>query len=103
MRVQELALHGLINRVRHQDLQFAEMVAAKEVYDAVIEGTERPLVIFNGELDRIRSGYYPPFFYPGLAKMAKEWLPKFCTAFYIHNFKGRNPGEHVPLRLALPL
>lgn len=67
----------------------------KEVYDAVIEGSDRPLVIFNGELDRIRSGYYPPFFYPGLAKMAQDWLPQFCTAFYIHNFKGRNPGEHI--------
>ena len=71
----------------------AEMVAVKEIYDAAVEGTNRSLVIFNGELDRIRSGYYPSFFYPGLAKMAKEWLPQFCTAYYIHNFKGRSPGE----------
>lgn len=76
------------------------MVAVKEVYDAVIGGTERPLVIFNGELDRIRSGYYPPVFYPGLARMAKDWLPKFCTAFYIHNFKGRNPGEFILLHVS---
>lgn len=72
------------------------MVAVKEVYDSTIQGTDRPLIIFNGELDRIRSGYYPSVFYPGLAKMAKEWLPQFCTAFYIHNFKGRNPGEQHP-------
>ena len=32
------------------------MVAVKEVFDAKIAGTKRPLLVFNGELDRIRSG-----------------------------------------------
>ena len=27
---------------------------------------QRPMLIVNGELDRIRSGYYPPIFYPPL-------------------------------------
>ena len=71
------------------------MVAVEEIYAAKIKGTERPLVVFNGELDRIRSGYYPAVFYPGLAKMAREWLPSFCQAYYIHNFKGRKPGDSL--------
>ena len=74
----------------------AEMVAVKEVYDAKLQGTDRVLLVFNGELDRIRSAYYPAVFYPGLAKMAKEWLPQFCQAYYIHNFKGRTPGTPPP-------
>ena len=70
----------------------AEMVAVEEVYNAAIKGTDRPLLIFNGELDRIRTGYLPAIVYPGLARMAKQWLPEFCTAYYIKNFKGRRPG-----------
>lgn len=78
--------------VAYPHFNIGEMVAVEEVYNERIKGTSRPLIIFNGELDRIRSGYYPPFFYPGLARMAKDWLTQFCTAFYIHNFKGKQPG-----------
>lgn len=35
---------------------------------------------------------YPSFFYPKLGSIAKEFLPKFETVYYIHNFKGRSGG-----------
>jgi hypothetical protein len=38
-----------------------------------------------GELDRIRSGYYPKFFYPKLGKLAENFIPKFEQAYYIHS------------------
>ncbi|KAJ3684680.1 hypothetical protein LUZ61_013844 [Rhynchospora tenuis] len=69
-----------------------EMLVVEELYDEAVVGTERKLIIFNGELDRIRSGYYPPFFYPKLAALAKTFLPKLETVYYVHNFKGRKGG-----------
>lgn len=69
-----------------------EMLVVDELYKEAVENTTRKLIIFNGELDRIRSGYYPPFFYPKLAALSKTLLPKMETVYYIHNFKGRNGG-----------
>lgn len=45
-----------------------------------------------GELDRVRSGYYPSLFYPKVGKLAKTFIPQFTTAYYIHNFKGSRGG-----------
>jgi hypothetical protein len=36
----------------------------------------RPLVVFNGELDRIRGGYYPSFAFGELSKLSKDFIPK---------------------------
>ncbi|KAL2622943.1 hypothetical protein R1flu_003148 [Riccia fluitans] len=69
-----------------------EMIAVEELYRESAEATRRPVIVFNGELDRIRSGYYPSFFYPKLGSLAKNFLPKFETAYYIHNFKGQSGG-----------
>ncbi|CAK8540309.1 unnamed protein product [Lathyrus sativus] len=69
-----------------------EMLVVEELYREAVLNTERKLIIFNGELDRIRSGYYPPFFYPKLAELTKSFLPAMETVYYIHNFKGRNGG-----------
>eukprot|EP00268_Persea_americana_P059203 TRINITY_DN7240_c2_g1_i3.p1 TRINITY_DN7240_c2_g1~~TRINITY_DN7240_c2_g1_i3.p1 ORF type:complete len:333 (+),score=68.30 TRINITY_DN7240_c2_g1_i3:168-1166(+) len=69
-----------------------EMLVVEELYQEAVINTTRNLIIFNGELDRIRSGYYPPFFYPKLAALTKTFLPKLETVYYIHNFKGRNGG-----------
>ncbi|XP_043718457.1 protein LPA3 isoform X2 [Telopea speciosissima] len=70
-----------------------EMLVVEELYREAVENTARKLIVFNGEIDRIRSGYYPPFFYPKLAGLAKNFLPKMETVYYIHNFKGRNGGK----------
>ncbi|KMZ76217.1 hypothetical protein ZOSMA_105G00470 [Zostera marina] len=69
-----------------------EMLVVEELYKEAVADTDRKLIIFNGELDRIRSGYYPSFFYPKLATLLKTFFPKMETAYYIHNFKGRNGG-----------
>ncbi|CAM6092736.1 unnamed protein product [Calypogeia fissa] len=69
-----------------------EMIAVEELYNDSAKATGRPVIVFNGELDRIRSGYYPSFFYPKLGAIAKTFLPKFETVYYIHNFKGRSGG-----------
>lgn len=70
----------------------AEMLVVEELYKEAVENTSRKLIIFNGELDRIRSGYYPPFFYPKLAALTKTFLPKLETVYYVHNFKGSKGG-----------
>ncbi|KAL0928986.1 hypothetical protein M5K25_000925 [Dendrobium thyrsiflorum] len=89
------------DRVKPQDELFLvaypyfnvnEMLVVEELYEEAVMNTTRKLIIFNGELDRIRSGYYPSFFYPKLASLTKTFLPKLETVYYIHNFKGRNGG-----------
>lgn len=70
-----------------------EMLAVEELHNYVEGSTKQPIIVFNGELDRIRSGYYPPFFYPKLGKLAKNLLPKVEGAYYLHNFKGRLGGK----------
>ncbi|KAL4340956.1 hypothetical protein GQ457_08G024640 [Hibiscus cannabinus] len=69
-----------------------EMIVVEELYKEAVVNTNRKLIVFNGELDRIRSGYYPSFFYPKLAALTKTLLPMMETVYYIHNFKGRNGG-----------
>ncbi|XP_048429490.1 protein LPA3 isoform X2 [Pyrus x bretschneideri] len=69
-----------------------EMLVVEELYREAVQNTSRKLIIFNGELDRIRSGYYPPFFYPKLAALSKSLFPFMETVYYIHNFKGRYGG-----------
>ncbi|CAI5524790.1 unnamed protein product [Closterium sp. Naga37s-1] len=49
-----------------------EMLAVDDLYRDVASQKGQPIVVFNGELDRIRSGYYPSFFYPKLAKINKH-------------------------------
>ncbi|KAJ1431122.1 hypothetical protein SESBI_07362 [Sesbania bispinosa] len=75
-----------------ESMQLIQMLVVEELYKEAVLNTERKLIIFNGELDRIRSGYYPPFFYPKLAALTKSFLPVMETVYYIHNFKGRNGG-----------
>ncbi|XP_066329206.1 protein LPA3-like isoform X1 [Miscanthus floridulus] len=69
-----------------------EMLVVEELYKEAVVGTNRKLIIFNGELDRIRSGYYPSFFYPKFAELSKTFLPKLDTVYYINNFKGVKGG-----------
>lgn len=69
-----------------------EMLVVEELYREAVVNTPRKMIVFNGELDRIRSGYYPPFFYPKLAALSKTFLPKMETVYYIHNFKGQKGG-----------
>lgn len=69
-----------------------ELGATVELYEKKTKATGIPIVIFNGDLDHIRGGYYPTLFFPTLSKITQEFLPKVTTAYYIHNFKGSRPG-----------
>ncbi|XP_048132382.1 uncharacterized protein LOC115757590 isoform X3 [Rhodamnia argentea] len=91
----------MTDRVRPEDELFLvaypyfnvnEMLVVEELYREAVANTGRKLIIFNGELDRIRSGYYPAFFYPKLAVLTKTLFPKMETVYYIHNFKGMKGG-----------
>ncbi|KAJ0719523.1 putative protein LOW PSII ACCUMULATION 3 [Helianthus annuus] len=91
----------MVDRVKEEDELFIvgypyfnvnEMLVVEELYRDAVAATTRQMIIFNGELDRIRSGYYPSFFYPKLAALSKTLFPKMETVYYIHNFKGRNGG-----------
>lgn len=64
-----------------------------ELHQKVAKAASSPIIVFNGELDRIRSGYYPPFVYPKLGRLAKSFIPNFEPAYYIHNFKGSRGGK----------
>ncbi|XP_010439656.1 PREDICTED: protein LOW PSII ACCUMULATION 3, chloroplastic [Camelina sativa] len=91
----------MVDRVKSEDQLFLvgypyfnvnEMLVVEELYKEAVVNTDRKLIIFNGELDRIRSGYYPKFFYPKLAALTQTLLPKMETVYYIHNFKGQKGG-----------
>jgi len=69
-----------------------EMVSVGELYEDTCIVTGRPVVVVNGELDRIRSGYYPPFWSRTEMQYLKTIVPKFEQAYYIHNFKGSRPA-----------
>jgi hypothetical protein len=55
----------------------------------------RAMIVFNGELEKLREGYYPPFFYRDLAKIATEWLPRMEVAYSVRNFRGSRPAALV--------
>jgi hypothetical protein len=52
--------------VAYPSLNTSELTRTKELYDGERSGTSaggggRPVVVCNGELERTRSNYYPPF------------------------------------------
>lgn len=42
-----------------------------------------PLIVINGNLDRLRNGYYPAIFYPGLARVTIEFYSKATQALFL--------------------
>jgi len=69
-----------------------ELIAVEKLWRGAGRDSGRPLILFNAELDRLRSNYYPSLFYPAMARLSKEFVPLIETAFYIHNFKGSGGG-----------
>jgi len=41
------------------------------------------VVVINGNLSRLRNGYYPSFFYPGLNKVSKSFYSNSTQAVYL--------------------
>ena len=54
------------------------------------EAHARPTVIFNGELDKVRTNFALPFTVE--ARLKSDFLPQVETAYYLHVFKGSTPG-----------
>eukprot|EP00850_Spirogloea_muscicola_P007841 SM000040S14853 [mRNA] locus=s40:733852:735758:+ [translate_table: standard] len=67
-----------------------EMLAVEDLWSTAARPAGKPIIIFNGELDRI---HYPAFFYPKLGRLAKSFLPHLEAAYYLHNFKGSRGGK----------
>ncbi|KAK4535079.1 hypothetical protein CDCA_CDCA03G1104 [Cyanidium caldarium] len=42
-----------------------------------------PVVVLNGGMDRLRSNYYPPLFYPRLAAARKRYLEHFEPIYFL--------------------
>jgi hypothetical protein len=42
-----------------------------------------PLIVINGNLDRLRQGYYPGLFYPGLARVTNSFYSKAVQIFFL--------------------
>ena len=40
-------------------------------------------IIVNGNLDRLRTSYYPPLFYPKLANVSKSFYSRFTQVFFL--------------------
>lgn len=69
-----------------------EMEAVGKVWYGAAKDQGQSVILFNAELDRLRNGYYPKLFYPKMAKLSKEFIPKVEAAYYLHNFKGAGGG-----------
>lgn len=69
-----------------------ELVEVAELHERVAKPTGRPIVVVMGEMERIRSGYYPAFWSRTEMALLREFTPKFEQVYYIHNFKGATPA-----------
>ena len=87
-----LHARGARARARANGGARAEIIETAALWDGAVRGTARPLVIFNGELDKLRGGYYPRFVYPKLALVSRDFVPQVEAAYYVHNFKGARPA-----------
>ena len=81
--------------VAYPSLNISELVRTKELYDGEVgktSGERRPVIVCNGELERTRSNYYPPFWNAGEMKPLREFARAFQGVYWISNFKGSNPA-----------
>ena len=56
-----------------------ELVATDKVWKRIQNDGGKTLVIFNAELCRLRSDYFPALFYPEMARLSKEMVPLIET------------------------
>ena len=81
--------------VAYPSLNISELVRTKELYDGErgkASSERRPVIVCNGELERTRSNYYPPFWNAGEMKPLREFAREFQGVYWISNFKGSNPA-----------
>ena len=74
----------------------SELTCTRELYEGESgrEGWgEATIVVCNGELERTRTNYYPPFWNAGeMAPLREKFVKVFEQIYFIHNFKGSNPA-----------
>jgi hypothetical protein len=69
------------------------MISVTEMWEALKRrGDPRPILVFNGELDRIRSGYYSSFIVPRLNNVKRSFMPQVEGVFYMRNIKRPTGG-----------
>ena len=78
--------------VAYPSANLDEMLQVKEIYEDVARPRGAPLLVVNGELDRIRSNYYPPFWARKEMEQLRAFVPYVEAVYYIHNFKGSRPA-----------
>jgi len=49
-----------------------------------LEDRQAPIICINGNLDRLRNGYYPWFFYPELTRVTKAFYSRFTQALFLN-------------------
>ena len=78
--------------VAYPSANISELANTRDLYEDCVRGTGRPLLVCNGELERTRSNYYPPFWNAGEMGPLREFCRKFEGVYIIYNFKGSNPA-----------
>lgn len=66
-----------------------EMLETCELHE---DRPSTPLIVVNGELERVRSGYYPAFWARAEMGPLRLFCPQFQQVYLLHNFKGSNPA-----------
>ena len=81
--------------IAYPSLNVSELVRTKELYDGerdAVGNARRPVVVCNGELERTRSNYYPPFWNASEMGPLRAFAKEFEGVYFIANFKGSNPA-----------
>jgi len=78
--------------VAYPSANISELANVRDLYVDAVKGTGRFLVVCNGELERVRSNYYPPFWNAGEMGPLREFARTFEGVYVIYNFKGSNPA-----------
>ena len=58
-------------------------MAVDKVWGHIQNDEEKTLVIFNADLCRLRSDYFPALFYPEMARLSKDLIPAIETVYYV--------------------
>ena len=78
--------------VAYPSANISELANTRDLYEDAVRGTGRAIVVCNGELERTRSNYYPPFWNAGEMGPLREFARAFEGVYVIVNFKGSNPA-----------
>jgi hypothetical protein len=78
--------------VAYPSANISELANTRDLYEGCVRGRGKSLVVCNGELERTRSNYYPPFWNAGEMGPLRSFCRKFEGAYVIYNFKGSNPA-----------